>query len=239
MSVWPAPTAQPHAGQRPHSPILVESYLKPQLSSTTRPAQGLSCPPHPPTHVQASDRTNRPAQRRCRAQSGLDTDGVQQDKDTGGRPRSARARGMADTDADPVAAAADAVPRAADRPDLLFAAVPVHQRHAPRDARRRRRRRRGRARARRVLLGPPREHVLRRGRARHLPLGAALWCVAAAVFILVGVWLTARAFPDQVGRRPVLLYGIVGVTAAMVSFGMGNRCAASPGRLVSHPQRRL
>jgi hypothetical protein len=36
------------------------------------------------------------------------------------------------------------------------------------------------------------------------------------------------SFSDQVGRKPVLLYGIIGATAAMVSFGMGNRCAPSP-----------
>jgi MFS family permease len=29
--------------------------------------------------------------------------------------------------------------------------------------------------------------------------------------------------PDRVGRKPVLLYGIIGVFAAMVSFGMGNK----------------
>lgn len=42
--------------------------------------------------------------------------------------------------------------------------------------------------------------------------------------VFMFVILTVFYVPDQVGRKPVLLWGIIGVTAAMVSFGMGNKC---------------
>ena len=93
-------------------------------------------------------------------------------------------RGREGDDADTVAAAPDALPRAAHRPHLLLADLPVHQRHAPRHARRRRQR----ARARRVLLRAHREHLLRSRRARDIPLGAPLWCVPAVAAVLC-VWI--------------------------------------------------
>ena len=56
-------------------------------------------------------------------------------------------------------------------------------------------------------------------------LSGAFFFPAAAVARRVdGARLNVGLFLDKVGRKPVLLYGIIGVTVAMVSFGMGNRC---------------